>query len=315
MLRIKKLLIFLGLISLITLSCRQSFSIQVISDISYYTYQKDGQNKALTLDLYLPKKSSKDAINTFPVIVFIHGGGWYEGDKKVCPGKLVAQQDYIMACISYRFSSEALFPAQIYDVKNAVRWLRKNAGKYQINPDKVGAWGYSAGGHLSILLGTSSGIPELEGENSEISSKIQAVCNWYGPTDFSQVPPAFTEAITPELVKDKSYRKRRWFLYTLATHQLIGSPVSKNSKLTQLANPINYIDPSDPPVLIMHGKKDNVVPISQSEILYKALQKNRVSVTFSRPQDRGHNFEGKNGEFYDPQLIKETVTFFDQHLK
>jgi acetyl esterase/lipase len=315
MLRIKKLLLFLGITSFILVGCQKSSLVKVISDIPYYTYQKEGQNKALTLDLYLPKKSSKDTVNTFPVIVFIHGGGWYEGDKKVCPGKLVAQQGYIMACISYRFSSEALFPAQIHDVKNAVRWLRKNAEKYQINPNKVAVWGYSAGGHLSILLGTSSGIPELEGETSEISSKIQAVCNWYGPTDFSQVPPAFTEDITPELVKDKSYRKRRWFLYTLATHRLIGSPVSKKPKLTQLANPINYIDSSDPPVLIMHGEKDNVVPIRQSEILHDALKKKGVSVTFSRPQDRGHNFEGKNGEFYDPQLIKETLTFFDQHLK
>ncbi|MGK7930543.1 MAG: alpha/beta hydrolase fold domain-containing protein [Microcystaceae cyanobacterium] len=308
-----KYFIFSAIATLILTSCQASAKIKTLEDISYKNYDVNGEPRSLLLDLYIPQTSSEQSL---PLLIFIHGGGWYEGSKEVCPGKQVAQAGYIMACINYRFSSEALFPAQIYDIKTAVRWLRENALKYQINPDKIGAWGYSAGGHLSILLGTSKGISSLEGENKEkISSQIQAVSNWYGPTDFSQVPPSFTQEITPQLLKDKNERRKAWFLYTLATHRLIGSPVSENPQLTQLANPINYIDSSDPPVFIMHGEKDNVVPISQSEILYDALKKNNVPVTFSRPQDRGHDFTGTNGESYDPQLIKETLDFFDQYLK
>ncbi|MGK7944867.1 MAG: alpha/beta hydrolase fold domain-containing protein [Microcystaceae cyanobacterium] len=307
----RKGLILGAIASLLLTSCQASPQVNILENIAYKDYTLDGQPRSLLLDLYLPEYSSKQPL---PLIIFIHGGGWLEGSKESCPGKQVARSGYIMACINYRFSSEALFPAQIHDVKTAVRWLRKNALSYNINPDRIGAWGYSAGGHLSALLGTSYGIAELEGENkAKISSQIQAVVNWYGPTDFSKVPPAFTQDITPDLLEKK--RNKPWFIYTLATHRLIGRPISQNPELTQLANPITHLDSSDPPILIMHGEQDQVVPMSHSEILNDALNKNSVPVIFNRYQDRGHSFAGQNGELYDPQLIKEALDFFDQYLK
>ena len=153
-------------------SCHASREITLIKNIEYGTYPPNQGNRKLRLDLYLPQQSKQ---TTPPVIIYIHGGGWYQNSKENCPGKQVAQRGFSLACVNYRYSSEALFPAQIQDVKQAVVWLRRNADKYKIDADNIGAWGDSAGGHLSALLGTSSGVDALEKDRPfpEISTKIQ----------------------------------------------------------------------------------------------------------------------------------------------
>ena len=140
----------------------------------------------LTLDLYCPEKFS----GAVPVIIYIHGGGWRSGRKERCPAVALVQDGYAVASIDYRLTSTAPFPAQIEDCKAAVRWLRANAAKYNLDADRIGVWGMSAGGHLAALLGTSGGVPELEGsgDNMQYSSQVQAVCDVAGPADL----PALT---------------------------------------------------------------------------------------------------------------------------
>ncbi len=141
-----------------------------------------GGHERQKLDLYLPEKAD----GPLPVIVWVHGGGWQKGSKDNSPGIFLAAKGFAVASVGYRLSQHALFPAQIEDCKAAIRWLRANAKKYNFDPDHVGAWGGSAGGHLVALLGTTGGMKELEGKDGNLdqSSKVQCVLDWYGPTDF-----------------------------------------------------------------------------------------------------------------------------------
>lgn len=156
--------------------------------------------KRLLLDVYVPEAPAKDDASAatgtdaakrdtpakLPVVIWIHGGGWEGGTKDGCPAVHLVPHGYAAVSISYRFSRVAPYPAQIHDCKAAVRWVRANAKEYNFDPDRIGVWGASAGGHLVSLLGTTAGEKELEGEvggNLDQSSRVQAVCDWFGPTD------------------------------------------------------------------------------------------------------------------------------------
>ncbi len=296
---------------MLLVGCEQRQDINIENDLEYSTYQHQGETKQLLLDLYLPVQKTQKPL---PLLIYIHGGGWLEFSKEICPGEIVAPRGYAVACINYRYSTEAIFPAQIHDAKAAVRWLRTNATKYNLDPNKFGAWGASAGGHLSLLLGTSEGIAELEGNqgNVDVSSEIQAVCTWFAPTDFTQVTPAFTEPFSSEV--QEKYRKIPWFLYTKVTYKLLGGAVKDNLELAALANPINYIDSEDPPVMVVHGDLDKIVPVNQSELLVSALEAEGVPVTFIRKPNMKHTYRGKNKEQFSPELINLALKFFDQNL-
>jgi acetyl esterase/lipase len=289
----------------------KQYEVQIIKDLEYATYKHQGATKKLLLDLYLPQPQKKEAQ---PLLIYIHGGGWREFNKELCPGKMVAQRGWAIACINYRYSTEAIFPAQIHDSKAAIRWLRANATKYNFDPDNFGAWGASAGGHLSSLLGTSEGVASLEGNlgNLNYSSGVQAVCNWYGPTDFTKVKPTFTEAISPEVLT--KYKQQPWYLYTVVTTLLLGGSVANNQELAQAANPITYIDSSDPPFMIVHGDLDEIVPVHQSVILVEALESHNVPVTFIRNPQMTHSHQGKNGEKFDLKLVDLALDFFEKTL-
>ena len=143
----------------------------------------EGGHERNRLDLYLPEKAE----DRLPLIVWIHGGAWYAGSKEGCPAVPFAAKGYAVASINYRLSQHAIFPAQIEDCKAAIRWLRANAAKYNLDPDHIGVWGASAGGHLVALLGTTAGVKELEGQggNLDQSSRVQCVVDWFGPTDLT----------------------------------------------------------------------------------------------------------------------------------
>ena len=139
-------------------------------------------SRAMLLDLYLPEKGGKP----MPLIIWIHGGAWLGGSKDdPSPALPFTAEGYTVAHVGYRLSPEAKFPAQIHDCKAAVRWLRANAQKYNLDRDKFAAWGASAGGHLVALLGTSGGVADLEGNVNDLkeSSRVQAVVDWYGDRD------------------------------------------------------------------------------------------------------------------------------------
>ena len=297
-----------ALLTLLLLVGCENQEVTVHKNLQYGSYSSANGEGKLLLDLYIPQTQLSQRL---PVLVYIHGGGWLGGSKEDCPGEQVARRGYALACINYRLSDVAIFPAQIQDTKEAVRWLRANADQYRLDRDHFGAWGPSAGGHLSALLGTSAGV-ERFGDTDSQSSRVQAVCSWYGVSDLTQFPPAFEEPVTPQVWE--KYRDVPWFLLTVAVYSVLGGPVSQNLELAAIANPINYIDPSDPPFLIVHGEQDNVVPISQSAILAQALKEKGVEVTFVRDRILKHSYAGEDQEF-DPKLINQALNFFDRHLK
>ena len=245
---------------------------------------KRANGAVLTLDLYCPQKVSGPA----PVIVWIHGGGWRRGGKKQCPAVALVPDGYAVASINYRLSSVAPFPAQIEDCKAAVRWLRANAANYNLDADRIGVWGMSAGGHLAALLGTSGEVPELEGsgDNMQYSSRVQAVCDVAGPVDLL----ALTN-LGPE---------RRF-----AIEGLLGGAPEKDKATT--ASPLHYVSKDDPPFLIVHGESDRVVPVEQSQRLYEELRKAGVNATL-KILPVGH-------QAVQLDALKDAEVFFDATLK
>jgi acetyl esterase/lipase len=214
--------------------------------------------KPLLMDLHVP-----DGDGPFPVILFLHSGAWVTGDRFGGPAIRQAARGYAVASIDYRLAPQATWPAQIEDCKAAVRWLRANAARFHLDPDRVGVFGTSAGGHLGAILGTSGGDPALEGlslGNAQFSSSVKAVVDLYGPTDLLKMDEQKLPCY-PGLSANASYMPP----------SLMGCAIQSCKEKTLTANPINYISPDDPPFLIMQGKADCLVPWQQSQLLYDAL--------------------------------------------
>jgi len=258
-------------------------------------YARVGE-KRLHLDLYLPEQSESPR----PVVVWVHGGAWSGGDKSSTQAVGLVRHGYATASISYRLSGEAVFPAQIHDCKAAIRWLRAHAKEYKLDPDHIGVWGSSAGGHLVALLGTSGNVRELEGNvggNLEYSSRVQAVCDWYGPSDLLTIgdAPSDLRHNAPDSPEAK----------------LIGGAIHQHRDAARRASPTTYVTGDAPPFLIMHGDQDMVVPISQSETLYEVLRKAGVEVTYLPQKGAAHG----GPEFVTLENLQLIREFFDRHLK
>jgi len=244
------------------------------------------------LDLYLPKGNKK-----VPLIVFIHGGAFTRGDKKDQNPAPFLSDGYAFASLNYRLSQDAIFPAQIEDCKAAIRWLRRNAEKYRLDPDRFGAWGTSAGGHLVALLGTTGDTKLFDvGENLEFSSRIQAVADWFGPTDFLQMD---AHKLPNGMGHDAPGSPES---------RLIGGAIQRNKEKVAAANPITYISPGAPPFLIAHGDADRLVPYQQSVLLAAALKAVEVPVTFYTVKGGGHGFRNAAAD-------KLRTEFFAKYLK
>lgn len=223
------------------------------------SYVAGSHNPNQTLDLILPQTDNAGAL---PVVLWIHGGGWWGGDKRaVAPVKCLLRAGFAVATINYRLSDEAKFPAQIYDCKAAVRWLRANANTYHLKTDRIGAWGASAGGHLVALLGASNGVPDLEGKggNPNQSSSVQAVCDWYGPSNLVTLEEQLRQINGQPLVSKM-------------LSELLGGPVHSNLEKAKAASPLTYVSKNSAAFLIVHGDDDHMVPIAQSEELLQALK-------------------------------------------
>ncbi len=286
-------------------------------------YVEDGQDLNLALDLYLPANAEAESP---PVLVYIHGGGWLEGSKGDCPGSTFAQYGYAVACIDYRLATatcapDTVFPAQMHDIKAAVRWLRQHADTYGYDADHIGAIGESSGGHLAALLGVSGDAPDLEGTaNLGASSAVQAVVDWYGPVDITQGPMVFEDdpCVTGIGALSQTYGGEDvpYFYWTYAWGVFLGGSLTDPATLEQAAQatPLTYVDANDPPFLIMHGEADGMVPIEQGELLADALQAAGVEVTFIRLPNAGHGYWGPN-EPVMPDFLTPTLQFFDSHLK
>jgi len=256
--------------------------------------------KNLKLDLYLPDNRPGNA----PVVILIYGGAWIMRNPglEIPKARWLATHGYAAAVIDYRLSSEARFPAQIQDCKAAVRWLRANATKYGLDAAHIGAWGESSGGHLASLLGVTGGVAALEGDggNTNESSRVQAVVDFFGPTDFLQMA---AHSLPHSPIQHDSP--------TSPESLLIGGPIQENADKTEQANPIKYIMHDAPPFFIVHGEQDPLVPYNQSELLYAALKQARVNVTFYKIAGAGHG-----GPAFDTDMMRAAVlAFLDKYLK
>jgi len=265
----------------------------------------------LKLDLYLPT----NGVPPYPVLIWIHGGGWAGGSKSPIPGvcNLALAQGFAVASLDYRLTTQAAlfapasvtFPAQIHDVKGAVRWLRAHAATYQLNAARFACHGSSAGGHLSALLATSSGVSALEGNvggNLGFSSAVQAAVDFFGPTDLLSMnddvttPPGSTidhDAYTSPESALIGWNQPGQGLGNIKAN--LGNPNAPYPQLVQLlaqANPITWVDPSDPPMFVAHGTNDTLVPRLQSTRLSAALFAAGVVHDYRAIPGAGHGLGG-----------------------
>lgn len=232
------------------------------------------------LDLYLPPASAR-----LPLIVWIHGGAFRMGDKADRIPAEMLEQGFAIASINYRLSQHARFPAQIEDCKAAVRWLRAHADRYMLDSSRFVAWGESASGHLAAMVGTAGDERSFEvGEYLAYSSRVQAVLDFFGPTDFRQMD---------------AYRLPQGMIHDAADSpesQLVGGPIQQLPHEVARANPITYVTADAPPFLIVHGDRDPLVPHHQSTVLVAALESVGVPVTLYTVAGAGH------GHFDDPHI-------------
>jgi len=267
-------------------------AVQARRDVEYATIA----GKRLLLDIFTPAAAQ----GNLPLVVWIHGGAWRGGSKGQCPAIDLTKNGYVVASIDYRFSQEAIFPAQIEDCKAAIRFLRANAAKFAIDPDHIGVGGDSAGGHLVALLGTSGGVADLEGKVGDhlaVSSSVQCVVDFYGPTDMMKFKD---QPVWPKVDDPAS-----------PLCQLFGGTLAAKHDLVAKANPITYVSKDDPPFLIIHGNADTTVPLNQSELLVEALKTAGVDVTFEVVKGGGHGFNPTQNQ----RLAPIVAAFFDKHLK
>jgi acetyl esterase/lipase len=230
----------------------------------------------LKLDIAVPKYLKKPA----PAIVDIPGGAWRVVKKSAEDALFYAKHGFIGVSITHRTSDIAIFPAAVHDCKTAIRWLRAHAEEYSIDPDKIGVTGFSSGGHLAALLGTSGGDTFLEGKGDHLdhSSSVQAVVDHFGPTDFLKM----NDSTLPDQMDH--------FAGNSPESLFLGGPLAERAELARLANPIHYVDPKDPPIFIGHGENDGMVIINQSELLHEALKKAGVITEFVRVKNAGHMY-------------------------
>ncbi|WP_051348810.1 alpha/beta hydrolase [Peribacillus kribbensis] len=256
-----------------------------------------GGETPLFLDIIRP---AMEPDKPLPVLVFIHGGGWMGGDKAGAGGRewnaSLLKYGFILVNINHRLSGTAPFPAHIHDCKAAIRWIKANAANYKMERDRIGVWGHSSGGHLAALIGTYADIPDLEGHsgNPDHSTSVQAVAVSAAPIDLLTMGGWHDLPHSPEA-------------------KFTGSQyVQDRPDLAKQANLVTYITKDQmthiPPFLIIHGDADPMVPSSQAEILYSALE----DVTFLRIKGGDHDYLGGNMSMN--QVLETVGTFFKRHL-
>ncbi|MBL9163249.1 MAG: alpha/beta hydrolase [Planctomycetaceae bacterium] len=261
---------FAGLLKTIDVNLPVPAAVNVEKGIEY----GKGGDVALKLDLYQPADEGKSDAALHPAIIFVHGGAWKGGNREIYHYYCVklAEQGYVVATVSYRLSDVAPFPAAVQDVKCAVRWLRANAQRLHVDPNRIAMAGGSAGGHLSMMAGYVTDQPELEGTGGhpEVSSRIQAVVNLYGPTD-----------LTTDFARDND----------VVVKFLGGESYADDPDLYAQASPITHVSADDPPTLILHGSIDTVVPISQAELLVDKLKAAGVPHEYDRVEGWPHTMD------------------------
>jgi acetyl esterase/lipase len=285
----------------------QNFPTPTYANISYIN---DNQNYH-KLDVYIPANASTKK----PTIIYIHPGGWNSGDRlnampRGCDTLL--QEGFVICSISYRFSQDSVFPAQLYDCKAAIRYLKQNASSFKIDTCRMGVFGHSSGGHLAALVATTIGVDSLEGRHlgyNAYSSKVHAAAIFFAPIDFLNYDTHFP-AIAPDSCAAPLYIQDD---INSISSQLLGCRVSTCPSRVRAANPTTYINGNEPPFTIFHGTFDCIVPPNQSQILYDSLQAHGQKATVAFYPGETH---GGAARWYYRQAPKDSVLqFFNRNLK
>ena len=268
-----------------------------------------GGSTELKLDL-APLTNAKGSL---PCLLIFHGGGWVQGDKAQFRPLVhfIAEEGYVAATVQYRLSQPGrgnpnAWPAQIEDAKCAVRYIRAHAKRWNVDPDRIAAMGFSAGAHLSMLLGTMDPADGLEGTggHAEQSSKVNAVIGFYGPACLGCRPPEDRMAIAKLPMEEKQRIMRG-----MALSAILGSDFAKDPAL---ASPVNYVNPGDAPMLLFQGTLDRLVPSFHTELMMDALTKAKVPGKAVFMLGLGHGWRG------DPYLtnnIRDTQEFLDEQFR
>jgi acetyl esterase/lipase len=250
--------------------------------------------RTLEADLYLPDRKSRP-----PLIVWIHGGAWRGGSKNGIPlGKLV-DDGYAIFSVDYRLSTEVKFPAQIHDIKAAIRFLRAHGEEWHLTPEQIVVAGDSAGGHLAALVGVSNGMAELEGKVGECltqSSAVQGIISFYGAANLTTI----LKQSTPHGLSVR----------IPALDLLLGGQPETVPELARLASPVYQVDQHDPPLLLLHGDQDEQMPVNQSLELYGAYKKAKASVQLEIVHGAGHG----GAMFYDDERLHIVRKFLTQYF-
>jgi acetyl esterase/lipase len=289
---------FVGLI-LFALPCATQITSQttepqftVVSDVHYCT----GGGRPLLMDVFIPKHRSQ--VPT-PAVLWIHGGGWDQGDKNGHSGAaFLANGGFVAATLTYRLSGDSPFPAAIEDCKCAIRFLRANATKYGIDPDRIGVAGSSAGGHLAELVATTDQSAGLDGDGGwqNMSSKVQAAASYFGVSDLTMQFPGDTGQVIVKFFRGTEKEK---------------------PELYRKASPIFYVTKDDPPLLLVHGEKDDGVPFDQSVRMADAYRRIGLTIEFIAVKNAGHDFQHIGDAPISPSveiIHQRTVEFFNRYL-
>lgn len=266
------------------------------ADLEYAPADPAGTN-GHKLDLYIPKS----AAGRLPIVLWTGGSAWMaDSGKRTAPG-FAAQLNpagYAVAGVSIRSSSQVRFPGQLHDIKAAIRWLRANAGKYGLDPDRVAIAGDSSGGWTTAMAAVTGDAPELEGAvgTTGTSSRVQAAVAFYPPTNFLSMDAWAIRKCTPPRCHDDA---------SSPESLLAGCAIQGCPDKVQLANPVRYVTAADPPMLIFHGGSDPLVPHNQGELLYMALNKACLDATFISLPKAGH---GPWNGFLTDNALREWAT-------
>ena len=268
-------------------------AIRVLKDVSYGPY---GERNLL--DFYLP--SATDVPVPHPLVICIHGGGWKSGGRGAYAAlaRALAQRGFAAVCITYRFAPEWHSPTQMDDVQRAVRWLRRNAKQYELDPQRFGAIGGSAGGHLASYLALVDTRDNSDPDLAGFSSKVQCAVDCYGPVDLVGMMNSASAPIVESFV---------------------GKPLAGNEEDYRKASPVTYVSKDPPPFLIMHGTNDlgtarGQVPIEQSIAFYEKLKKAGGDATLIKVEGAGHGFPTGGASQYGQQTLPPVIEFFTKHL-
>ena len=268
-----------------------AFSAPSQADITYAT---SANGEALKLDLYLPEQAGA------PLLVWLHGGGWENGNKTAMPLAPIIARGFAVASLDFSPASKARFPGQVHEIKAGIRFLRAEASRYGYDASRIGILGASSGAHLAAVVGTSNGNAELEGslgDHRDQSSDVQAIVSYFAATNLTtilaQSTPFGLNIREPALLR------------------LLGAPPKEADALAKLASPVFQVDRADPPLLLFHGDQDPQMPINQSHELEFAYEQQGLEVDFIVVHGAAHGGDA----FYSPENVERAAAFLGAQLR